>query len=580
MKKVINQYGSLLQVIVLIVAMMLPKITDNTLMQWLSLCLLWMLALWKLRNPNYLYTIIKDKAFVAYLIFVIWAIFSSFFLSVAKSISIMTLITFLGGALSYFIAYTGNEKKELYFDRFILFLGVVLVFYTCYQKFALDMSRPVGLMRNWNTHAAFLAMIILPLLMRYALKSTISTWLLVFISLLGALFAFAMGLTLSRGALLILVVGIVCCLLFAWRQQLFFKHSLLLFGSLIVGYLLNGFIVTQNIVLRLGTISDTDSLTALGSGRDVIWGAAWHMYQDSPLFGWGLGMFQFLYRQYKPPLSFELAFFAHNDYLQFLLELGPIGLLIFIAFICVLLKRLLILIINLDSTPVSHKIESFIYLTVCIGLLLHTFFTFHLYQLTMQIMFAYYLGRSTRHFYLAQSIAIYKKNLQQENKLYFSLYRGFVTILVLLMLCGGLSLYYLQQAEKSQNKRQQLNYYWLAGLFFPPLEHYDALSALVLSKKLLDMPIGSSQHEEMAGLALKKINAAIDKVPLNARNYATKAGILQTMRADSTSVVEEYEHALTNTPFDFGIRYDYAHFLVATQQTSKALTVLWGLGEE
>lgn len=144
------------------------------------------------------------------------------------------------------------------------------------------------------------------------------------------------------------------------------------------------------------------------------------------------------------------------------------------------------------------------------------------------------------------------------------------------MLCGGLSLYYLQQAEKSQNERQQLNYYWLAGLFFSPLEHYDALSALVLSKKLLDMPIGSSQHEEMAGLALKKINAAIDKVPLNARNYATKAGILQTMRADSTSVVEEYEHALTNTPFDFGIRYDYAHFLVATQQTSKALTVLWG----
>ncbi len=37
MQKIINQYSQLLQVLVLIAAMMLPKVTDNTLMQWLSL---------------------------------------------------------------------------------------------------------------------------------------------------------------------------------------------------------------------------------------------------------------------------------------------------------------------------------------------------------------------------------------------------------------------------------------------------------------------------------------------------------------------------------------------------------------
>lgn len=63
------------------------------------------------------------------------------------------------------------------------------------------------------------------------------------------------------------------------------------------------------------------------------------MFLDNPITGWESGTFRFLYMQYKSPLSGEAGTFVHNDYLQFLLELGPIGLAIFIIFIFILLNK-------------------------------------------------------------------------------------------------------------------------------------------------------------------------------------------------------------------------------------------------
>lgn len=57
----------------------------------------------------------------------------------------------------------------------------------------------------------------------------------------------------------------------------------------------------------------------------------------------------------------------------------------------------------LQRTPdfSAYKIEAFALLTTCVGILVHTFFTFHLYQLTIQIIWGYYLGRAARNMTLA-----------------------------------------------------------------------------------------------------------------------------------------------------------------------------------
>jgi len=579
MKKILDQYSDFLQSFIIITALMLAMVSGDgahLMLQWGALSLLWGLALWFLRKPSNAYAIFKDKAFIGYLLFIVWAVFSSFFLSSVKSVSIIMLMPFIGGLLSYFIAYTGNEQKQRYIDWLLLAIGIALVFYTCYQKFALDMPRPIGLMRNWNTHAALLGMILLPWLLRYALKPAVSLSQLLSISFLCAFFAFAMGLTLSRGALLVLVVSLVGLFLFAARQRLFFKHSLAFVVALIIGYLLNNLFVADNIVQRLGAVADVNanSLVALGSGRHLLWLPAWQMYLDNPLTGWGLGMFKLLYSGYKPPLSGEAGFFAHNDYLEFLLELGPIGLLLFLGFVGVLVYRLVLLIIKPASSIAVEKNESFIYLAVCMGVLVHTFFTFHLYHLSMQIILGYYLGRSARYFQLDQGTVA--QEVTADNQQTFNwLYRGLSAVMIFLIITFGLSFYYLDKAEKTQNEQEQLDYFWHAGLLFPALERYDSLSAFLLSKEINGFE--GKLRKTIADFSLAQVDLAINKNPFNTRNYIAKANIIKAMQGSVGEVSAQYEKALQIEPSALSVRYDYARYLVTQQQGVKALKLLWGL---
>ena len=579
MKKILDQYSNFLQSFIIIAALMLAMVSGDgkhLMLQWGALSLLWAVALWALGKPNNVCETIKDKVFICYFLFIVWAIFSSFFLSTVKSVSIIMLIPFVGGLLSYFIAYTGNEQKERYVDWLLLAIGIALVFYTCYQKFSLGMPRPIGLMKNWNTHAALLGMILLPWLIRYALKPIVSVWQLVLVSFLCGFFAFAMGLTLSRGALLVLVVSLVGWCLFAVRQRLFFKHSLMFIAALIVGYLLNNLFIEDNIVQRLSAVTDvnSNSLVALGSGRHLLWQPAWQMFVDKPFSGWGLGIFHLLYSQYKPALSAESGYFAHNDFLQILLELGPIGLLLFVGFVTLLGYRLCRVIIKPASKLINYKIESFIFLAVSLALLVHSFFTFHLYQLAMQIIFGYYLGRSARYYQLGQDV-VFQESVEYSFLVFNWLYRGLVAIVALFTLCFGWSFYSLEQSKNSLDESQKLNYYLRASLFFPALEHHDVLSAFIISKHLRS-ELDVAQRQKLVELALTHINMAIDKVPLNASNYATKANILRSTQADVKVVSEEYKQALKYQPNFLSVRYEYAQYLVVQQQTTQAIALLWG----
>ena len=572
MKKKILQYSSYIEPVIIITSFlvaMLIESRDNSLLKWFPLSLLWGIALWYLQKPNSFYSIIKDRAFIVYLIFICWAIFSSFFLSTVKAISTVALIPFVGGLLSYLIGFNGNDKKETLFDHLLLILGILLTIYTCYQKFTLGISRPTGLLANWNSHAAVLAMIIIPWVLRYSLKPFKSTLQLTYITLLSFIFAFAMGLTLSRGTLIIIVVSIFSLLWFFWQKRLFYKHALVLFTAIILGYIFTSFFITDSIVQRLQNASQVDSLTALGSGRHLLWLPAWAMYLDHPFFGWGLGTFHLLYPQYKPPLSAELGHFTHNDYLQFLLELGPIGLCIFLAFVFILLKRLYQLITHPSTKLSPQKIEAFILLSTCVAMLVHTFFTFNLYQLSIQIIWGYYLGRASRHLFFDQHTS--KPLIKQ--KTYKFIYRSFATIVILLITCFGFSFYFLDKAELIQNQKKKLDLYWKAVIFFPLIDHYETLSASLLTNRINKLP--PQQREKLKIIALSEVNIAITKMPFNTINYLTKANILKTMQKDKTIIYDQYEKALKLNPTLIKVRYQYANYLIENKKHEKALSILW-----
>ncbi len=637
MKKILNTCSDWIipfTLLTSLVPVMMYQSGGNFISQWITLCLLWGGALWNARNLSDYYLILKDKAFLVYFLFIVWAFFNSLYWSTARAVSLISVFTFFGGLLTYFIGYTSNNKSARHFYLLLLVFGSLLCFYTYYQSFILHIARPAGMLGNWNTHAALLALIILPTIILKSLTEKISILAVSGLAMLVGLFAFAISLTLSRGVLIIFAVAILCSVILAWRKKLFFKQGLVFLVALVMGYVLQGFLVVESVISRIGGNAESrgvfiifvcvilysviivwrkklyfkqiaiflvisvvgyllqgflvgesviprlsvdadvtaSSLTAIGSGRHLLWQPAWEMFLDRPFLGWGLGVFYLIYPQYKAPLTKESGFFAHNDYLQVLLELGPIGLIFLVVFVFIITKRLWQLMFS-PGVFSEFRVEAFALLVVCVGLLVHTFFTFHLYQLTIQIIFGFYLGRAAKISYGEHNIPVVSI-APAIGRRFKSVYISAIVFIVLSSGLLGVSYYNLNKATESKNLAQSLKYYRKAGELLPTLNSYEFFSAVDLFNQLKNTR-SLEKKNELKALALQWIEIAIEKREIDAKNYVLKAKILQVTRGDFREVSALYEHALKLAPGMFKVRYGYAKYLLDYRRNQQALSVLW-----
>lgn len=72
--------------------------------------------------------------------------------------------------------------------------------------------------------------------------------------------------------------------------------------------------------------------------RTDSWGDGWRMLQDRPIWGWGFGSHRYLYQlyardeyRYESGVVKHIKEFAHNDWMQYLAELGVVGFLLLIG---------------------------------------------------------------------------------------------------------------------------------------------------------------------------------------------------------------------------------------------------------
>jgi O-antigen ligase len=72
--------------------------------------------------------------------------------------------------------------------------------------------------------------------------------------------------------------------------------------------------------------------------RTDSWGDGWRMFKDRPVWGWGFGSHRYLYQLYareeyrRPDGTVKhIKEFAHNDWMQYLAELGLVGCLLLAA---------------------------------------------------------------------------------------------------------------------------------------------------------------------------------------------------------------------------------------------------------
>lgn len=83
------------------------------------------------------------------------------------------------------------------------------------------------------------------------------------------------------------------------------------------------YIGVDAVLMRYESLAEEN---ALDQNRTALWRDAWKMVKENPWFGQGLGTFQWTYPAYETVNPDKPARYAHNDYLQILIETGIVGL--------------------------------------------------------------------------------------------------------------------------------------------------------------------------------------------------------------------------------------------------------------
>lgn len=250
---------------------------------------------------------IKELYFIFYIlvIFVIYLIINTEN-SKIKFNSKLELHNWINYAIIFFIIVYSeiNIKKIL---KFIFILGSILIISALYQKLFLKYI-PYSFMINPSVFANYIIMLI-PLYF-YFYKENSESYLYLFI----------------------LCLLIICLIL---------TNSIASVMSLLVGFFLIKYKKTKGIILCLIAVSIFLVIKSIYDleifNRIRWWLITMNIIKDYPLFGTGLGSFEYVYNFYKDPgLASK---FAHNFYLQFFSEAGFFGILFFLIIIIYVLRK-------------------------------------------------------------------------------------------------------------------------------------------------------------------------------------------------------------------------------------------------
>jgi O-antigen ligase len=143
--------------------------------------------------------------------------------------------------------------------------------------------------------------------------------------------------SLSRSGWLATVVGLSAFFfLGGWRLRFSLPRAAMVFGLLaFMGFMLWNIAPIRNYLLRtLGSHSQTEAVPlsdpTLG-GRTLMWSGSIKIIRDFPIWGGGIGSWQWYYQRYKSPQITSEPDYAHNDILHLPADYGLAGAAIMLA---------------------------------------------------------------------------------------------------------------------------------------------------------------------------------------------------------------------------------------------------------
>jgi len=372
------------------------------------------------------------------------------------------------------------------------------------------------------------------------------------ISLLGlAIFAAAVFTSSSRAGLLVLVCGLAFISSVSWRHRTYRTSWIILLSLLLAVFL---FINSEISVSQSGNpdISISPSYPEIHidptaddwSQRFSMWRAALSIAQENLLAGIGPGNFSLQYPLYREVLDLSTTgSFAHNDYLQFLAEGGPLLLLFLLLFTGYLLRHLVASSIAVYQGRLDQT-ESLVLVVAMGGVLVHALLNFPLYLIQIQMLMGLAFGRL-----LALQIKIDKRRLVFQSTHFVKAGIALLTILVTFIVS-------LDSIRLDVNYKSILPFSNL--IRSNPAVYYE----FSYWQKRLRGSI-SSNHFVMAEIYRSVLS---DKAKSPAINQEEYQALLQITCA-------EYESGLAIFPYNEFVRVRYAELLLDNQVILSSLNI-------
>ncbi len=510
--------------------------------------------------------------------FLAWAALSTIW-SAAAGESYLQVLVICSGLLTMLLGFWASDRQWRFFYYLLVPLAGFSIILMCYQAYVLQHPRPTGVFPlNGNTNTALLGLILLPWTADYIWlisQQQTARWLGLFIFACS----FSISLAQARGSLTVISLGLAV-LFFAIRHQTHAKRAILLTLTwILAGYifadLLHGSQFSQRLMTTFQAVKQggNDSMQTLGTGREYLWTEGWRMFLDRPLLGWGINMFHWIYPQYRTPLHIEAGQYVHNDYLQFMIELGSIGLVLCLCWVMTIFRVGW----RLFRSP-EHSGQSFQNLGLalaCTALLIHTFVDFHLYQPAMLIMLGAYVGRLCRQ-QANTSKAIIIRPQEKVNALS---YYGLLSVISLFLIIDLSTLSIGIQAISNDPRTPiptLLTQCETAQQFAPLIENIQSCQGWVLLALFENQPeaLPPAKRSQMIAYALESLDVATQSNSLNYFNHNTAAKLLQLEAKHDERIEQHLRRSLVLNPYQLNIRVALANFLEANGKPEQAQVVL------
>ena len=302
--------------------------------------------------------VIKDKLSLIILAFIFWGLLSYTY-AFNKTEVIVRVFTFINFYLTYIIISVFIRKFS--FKEICSFISLILLTQVSFSIYALDVtttlraydfdlnSKLVGVFPNRNITAA-LYLFQLPFLI-YLIRKLKNNFIKLILFILSIVVVYILFLLASRTSYVImmglLTLNLIFFILYKRKSKSFFKSFPgYLTLIIILGYVTASlFLGTQNTANPLNRVQTMFVEEESSNTRIRYYTFAIKDFISSPIIGYGLGNFKIISieRDKENIRSYTVPYVMHNDFLEVAVELGIIGLilflLIFIYPIYILFKR-------------------------------------------------------------------------------------------------------------------------------------------------------------------------------------------------------------------------------------------------